>query len=93
MRTCRKLAATLFLFVLLSPWAASAAGSKARPVHKPAKAELTLASLGSRVRALVTVWAKEGLGIDPSGNPASAPGPGSQNHAGLGIDPSGRSSG
>ena len=95
MRTLRKLAPALFLFVLLAPGAASAASSNAKPIHKPAKAERTPASLGSRVWALAFgIWTKEGLGIDPSGSPAPAPGSGSQtNDAGLGIDPDGRSGG
>lgn len=89
MRTLRKLAAILFLFVLLAPLAASAAGSKPKSIHKPAKAP---ASLLSRVWALASgIWIKEGLGIDPHGSPAPAPGSGSPTNEGIGIDPSGSS--
>lgn len=93
MRTFRKLASTLFLFLLLVPLAAFAASSKAGS-HKPAKVERTPASLGSLVWGLVSgIWSKEGLGIDPHGSPTSAPGSNSQIDAGLGIDPSGRNGG
>jgi len=93
MRTFRKLAAILFLFVLLAPLAASAAGSKAGS-HKPAKAERTPASLVSRVWALASgIWIKAGMGIDPHGSPAPVPDSGSQSNSdvGMGIDPSGGS--
>src|SRR4051794_2142017 len=91
MHAFRKLTVLLLLFVLLVPLAASAASSKAGS-HKPAKAERTLASLGSLVRALASgIWTKAGMGIDPSGSPASAPGSGSPTDAGLGIDPHGGS--
>jgi len=91
MRTFRKLAVLLLLFVLLAPLAASAADSKAGS-HKPAKAERTPSSLGSRVLALAFgIWTKAGLGIDPHGSPTPAPDSGSQTNEGLGIDPSGSS--
>jgi len=92
MHTFRKLTGLLLLFVLLVPSAASAAGSKAGATHKPAKAERAPASLGSLVWALASgIWTKEGLGIDPHGSPAPAPGSGSLTNEGLGIDPHGGS--
>lgn len=95
MHTFRKLAVLLLLFVLLAPLAASAAGAKSGVTHKSAKAERAPASLLSRVWAMASgICMKEGLGIDPSGSLAPAPGSGSQtSNAGLGIDPDGRSGG
>ncbi|HEY3570287.1 MAG TPA: hypothetical protein VGP73_20320 [Thermoanaerobaculia bacterium] len=91
MRQFRKLAAILFLFVLLVPLAASAASSKAGLSHKPAKAELIPVSLGSRVWAMVFgIWQKAGCDIDPSGRCAPSSAPLNSLDAGCEIDPHGR---
>lgn len=90
MRQFRKLATILCLFVLLVPLAASAASSKAGS-QKPAKAERTSVSLGSRVWAMVFgIWQKAECDIDPSGRCAPSSAPLNSLDAGCEIDPHGR---
>jgi hypothetical protein len=90
MRTFRNLSTALLFVALLTPSAAMAASSTARH-DKPAKAERVLGSVGIRsIMKGLWIWTKEGLGIDPSGGLAPAPGA-KPTDAGLGIDPSGKS--